>query len=58
MKKVVQPFFRGSNTSSISGHGIGLSLTNQIIKNHNGEMALTSQVGVGTKIIVHLPTAS
>jgi signal transduction histidine kinase len=55
-QKVFEPFYRGSNAISISGTGIGLPLVNQIIKNHNGTMNLSSQIGKGTIVTVLLPT--
>jgi signal transduction histidine kinase len=56
MKKIFEPFYRGSNTISISGTGIGLPLVNQIIKNHNGKISLSSRLGKGTIVTMLLPT--
>lgn len=56
LKKIFEPFYRGSNTISISGTGIGLPLVNQIIKNHNGKISLSSRLGKGTIVTVLLPT--
>jgi signal transduction histidine kinase len=56
LKKVFEPFYRGGNTHSISGSGIGLPLVNQIIKMHNGNLSLSSQIGKGTIITLLLPT--
>jgi signal transduction histidine kinase len=53
--KVFEPFFRGSNTHSITGSGIGLPLVNQIVKMHNGTLTLASQIGKGTTISFFLP---
>jgi signal transduction histidine kinase len=58
IKKIFEPFYRGANTISIPGYGIGLSLVNQIIKNHNGTISISSQVGTGTKITLLLPAIS
>jgi signal transduction histidine kinase len=58
IQKVFEPFYRGANTISISGTGIGLQLVSQIIKNHNGMVKLSSQLGKGTIVTVLLPTAS
>jgi signal transduction histidine kinase len=55
IKKVFEPFYRGSNTHSISGSGIGLPLVNQIIKMHNGSLDLSSQIGRGTIVSLLLP---
>lgn len=56
LRKIFEPFYRGANTISISGIGIGLTLVNQIIKNHNGKINLTSREGKGTVATVLLPT--
>jgi signal transduction histidine kinase len=58
LQKVFEPFFRGANAHSFSGSGIGLPLVNQIIKNHNGIIRLSSKIGKGTTVIVLLPTIS
>jgi signal transduction histidine kinase len=55
INKIFEPFFRGNNAISIPGSGIGLSLVNQIIRNHNGTLRLSSEVGKGTKVILLLP---
>jgi signal transduction histidine kinase len=52
LKKIFEPFFRGANTLSFQGSGIGLPLVNQIIKNHNGLISITSKPGIGTEVIV------
>ena len=57
IKKIIEPFYRGNNAISYPGTGIGLSLVNQIIKNHNGTINITSKVGRGTKITLLLPSA-
>jgi signal transduction histidine kinase len=56
LEKIFEPFYRGTNTHSISGSGIGLPLVNQIIKNHNGSVKISSQVNKGTSVTVLLPT--
>ena len=58
LQKIFEPFYRGTNTNSISGSGIGLPLVNQIIKNHNGTVKITSKVGYGTNVTILLPTVS
>ena len=54
-ERILEPFQRGENAISYTGTGIGLSLVNQIIKNHNGTITISSQVGKGTKVILMLP---
>ena len=57
-QKIFEPFYRGANTISISGTGIGLTLVDQIIKNHNGVVKVSSELGKGTIVTVLLPTAT
>lgn len=56
IEKVFEPFYRGANTISIAGTGIGLPLVNQIIKNHYGTVKLESKIDKGTTVTVMLPT--
>ena len=57
LKKIFEPFYRGKNTHSITGSGIGLPLVNQIIKNHNGTIELSSQIGKGTTFTIMFPSS-
>lgn len=57
LQRVFEPFYRGANTISISGTGIGLPLVNQIIKIHNGTVTISSEINQGTVATVLLPTA-
>jgi signal transduction histidine kinase len=52
---IFEPFRRGSNAGSVSGHGIGLSLVRSIIINHTGSIRISSVLGRGTEISVILP---
>jgi signal transduction histidine kinase len=58
LQKIFEPFYRGTNTNSVSGSGIGLPLVNQIIKNHNGTVKISSKAGYGTNVTILLPTVS
>lgn len=53
--KVFEPFYRASNSITYHGTGIGLTLVNQIIKNHKGKIRVFSEQGKGTTVIVDLP---
>ncbi|HEY8401130.1 MAG TPA: ATP-binding protein, partial [Cytophagaceae bacterium] len=55
IKYIFQPFYRAASVSKIPGHGIGLSLTENIIRLHEGTIQLTSQPGKGTKVSISLP---
>jgi signal transduction histidine kinase len=52
---IYEPFFRASNTVKFNGYGIGLPLSRNIIRMHGGQLEVTSQVNVGTKIKITLP---
>jgi len=58
LEKVFEPFYRGTNTASIPGSGIGLSLAHRIIRSHNGTIELSSQTGKGTTVRVELRSVS
>ncbi|MGI6227449.1 MAG: ATP-binding protein, partial [Peptococcales bacterium] len=45
------PFF----TTKKSGTGLGLSVCRQIVEEHDAEMEITSQVGIGTKVKIIFP---
>ena len=42
-------------TTKVNGSGLGVALSNEIVKAHNGEMIYNSSLGKGTKVIVRLP---
>ncbi|MBW4520195.1 MAG: response regulator [Scytolyngbya sp. HA4215-MV1] len=50
-----QAFNRGSNVSAIVGHGLGLAIVKLCVDLHDGEVAIQSQPGRGTTVIVTLP---
>jgi signal transduction histidine kinase len=58
LKKVFEPFYRGSNAVSMPGSGIGLQLVNQIILKHKGNISLESALDRGTTVKVTLPLAT
>ena len=52
---IFQPFFRASNALNYAGHGIGLSLTQNVLKYHNGIIAVNSAVDTGTEFHLIFP---
>lgn len=50
-KNIFKRFYKGSNSSSNS-FGIGLSLAKQIIEKDNGNVSVTSTLGVGTTFTI------
>jgi two-component system, NtrC family, sensor histidine kinase HydH len=51
LKDIFEPFF----TTREEGLGLGLAITYQIIKGHNGEISVESKVGEGTRFRIALP---
>ncbi|MGD6966218.1 ATP-binding protein [Rossellomorea vietnamensis] len=54
LEKIGQPFF----TSKENGNGLGLMVSFNIIKNHNGTILIDSEEGLGTTFTIILPLAS
>jgi signal transduction histidine kinase len=55
---IFDPFFRASNTSAYDGYGIGLPLTQNIIKIHKGELSIKSVLNKGVTVQIKLPMAA
>jgi signal transduction histidine kinase len=55
IKYIYDPFFRASNTKKYEGFGIGLPLTRNIIRMHNGKILVTSVENEGTTVQITLP---
>lgn len=55
IKYIYDPFFRASNTKNYEGYGIGLPLTRNIIRMHNGKILVNSTENQGTIVQITLP---
>jgi signal transduction histidine kinase len=53
LPKVKEKFFKGR--SSKSQNGLGLSISDEIVKLHNGKLDISSTLGSGTKVTINLP---
>ena len=53
---VFEPFF--TTKSEGKGTGLGLPIVEQIVEQHRGRLALESEVGRGTAVIISLPVAA
>ena len=53
---IYDPFFRASNTKNYEGYGIGLPLTRNIIRMHNGKIFVNSIQDEGTTVQITIPT--
>lgn len=54
LNKLFDPFY----TSKKTGYGIGLSVTERLIRDNNGEIKLVSEAGQGTIVTIIMPTDS
>jgi signal transduction histidine kinase len=51
--KFIQPFYTTKPTGQ--GTGLGLSLSYDIVKAHNGALKVETKIGEGTQFIIILP---
>lgn len=56
MTRIFEPGF--STKGSGIGMGMGLSICQNIVKKHNGEITVSSEVGHGTEFVVSIPMVS
>lgn len=56
--RLYDPFYRASNTRTIKGTGLGLTIVKESVDLHNGTITCESEEGVGTIFTVQLPTSS
>ncbi|MEI6945612.1 HAMP domain-containing sensor histidine kinase [Paraflavisolibacter sp. H34] len=52
---IFTPFYRGAGGRQAGGYGIGLSLTDRVIRLHKGTISVASRPGKGTTFTVELP---
>ncbi|MFA6167084.1 MAG: ATP-binding protein [Gemmatimonadaceae bacterium] len=45
-------------TTKAEGTGVGLAVTHQVIEAHGGSLEVDSELGRGTRMIIHLPSGS
>jgi len=59
IESLVDPFTQVKNSpyTSQEGIGLGLSIVDSLVKLHDGELGIESQVGQGTTVTVSLPSA-
>lgn len=55
--KIFEPFYRSKKVvdAQIHGNGLGLSIVKQIVEAHDGKIEVESEIGKGSRFIVHLP---
>ena len=58
LKRILQPFVRGSRAGNTRGTGLGLHLVRRIAEAHGGSVDIDSQPGAGTTVRLRLPAAA
>ena len=51
LERIGVPFY----TNKEKGIGLGMTMSNKIISEHQGEIQIESQPGEGTRVVIHLP---
>jgi len=57
IENIFQPFYRVDEKNMNQGFGLGLSLAQQIIKLHKGQISVDSIINKGSTFIIELPSA-
>ncbi|MGA8831456.1 MAG: response regulator [Desulfomonilaceae bacterium] len=55
LDKIFDPFFTTKDSTEGMGMGLGLAVSYGIVKNHNGDIVVSSTEGVGTTFTIKLP---
>jgi len=58
MENIFHPFYRATNAKNVPGNGLGLTLTDRIIRIHHGILSIDSKVNKGTIVIISIPFIS
>jgi signal transduction histidine kinase len=56
--KLFESFHRAKNVGNIPGTGLGLSIVAKCVELHKGAITVNSEVGIGTTLIVTIPSNS
>ena len=57
LERVFEKFYRANPSGAIPGTGLGMAIVADIMEKHGGTVEITSEYGVGTKVMLYLPVA-
>jgi signal transduction histidine kinase len=57
LTRAFEKFYRGSAALGITGSGLGLYITREIVEGQGGRITAASRLGEGCRLVVHLPKA-
>jgi signal transduction histidine kinase len=55
LQRIRTAYYRGQNSKGISGAGLGLYVVEKLVDAHRGRLAIESEIGRGTRVIIDLP---
>jgi PAS domain S-box-containing protein len=55
--RVFEKFYRADQSGAIPGTGLGMAISEDIMKKLGGSIVMESEYGVGTKVMLYLPVA-
>jgi len=56
--QIKDKFVKGKNTGDLKGLGLGLAISEEIIKGHKGKLSIKSRQNIGTEVLITLPKKS
>nr|WP_158441809.1 PAS domain-containing sensor histidine kinase [Pleurocapsa sp. PCC 7319] len=55
LDQLFEPFYRGKNVEQLPGNGLGLAVVKKLVDVLGGQIAIESEIGVGTEFVLSLP---
>jgi signal transduction histidine kinase len=56
--QIKEKFVKGKNTGDLKGLGLGLAISEEIVKSHKGNLLVNSKQNIGTEILITVPQRS